>query len=214
MGMASMEAAQAEAFYGRPERATAAEEDSFVYFGSATWEDYERLLAMRGECAVPRITFLEGVIELVSPSRSHENLKSVIGRLVEVWCLEKDIRFTTLGSWTLTSKKHDRGAEPDECYIFGDPNVDKPHLAIEVVWSGGGIDKLNVYRKLGVAEVWYWRNSTIEVHVLVGDQYERSATSRALPGIDLEFLASFLDRPSTYDAIRDYRSGLQRRTTK
>ena len=58
--------------------------------------------------------------------------------------------FTAVGSWTLKSKKHKRGAEPDECYIFGKKKTNRPDLAIEVEWSSGGIDKLDVYRKLGV----------------------------------------------------------------
>ena len=40
--------------------------DHFVYL-HGDWDDYERLLTMRGESAVPRITYLEGLIELMSP---------------------------------------------------------------------------------------------------------------------------------------------------
>ena len=38
--------------------------DQRVGLRGASWADYERLLAIRGEKAVPRITFLEGEIEL------------------------------------------------------------------------------------------------------------------------------------------------------
>jgi len=40
----------------------------------------------------------------------------------------------------------------------------------EVVWTSGGIDKLEIYRRLGVGEVWRWKDSRIEIHVLQGER--------------------------------------------
>jgi len=123
-------------------------EDHIVHIDGATWEDYERLLAIRGERATPRLTYLDGILEIMSPSENHELLKSVIGCLVEVYCLHAGIRFTTVGSWTIKNREAKRGAEPDECYIFGDRRErrDRPHLAIEVIWTSGGLNKLDVAR--------------------------------------------------------------------
>jgi hypothetical protein len=47
----------------------------------------------------------------MSPSRSHEAIKSLIGRLVETWCLENGVEFSAYGSWTLEKKDANRGAE-------------------------------------------------------------------------------------------------------
>jgi Uma2 family endonuclease len=184
-------------------------EDHIVQLSGATWSDYQRLLRLRGDRSAPRITYLEGLLEIMSPSRSHESIKSTIGSLVEVWCLANDVEFSTYGSWTLKDKKAERGAEPDECYVFGrarDPA--RPHLAIDVVWTTGRIDKLEVYRKLGVREVWYWRNGHIQPYVLHGQRYRVAKRSAVLPGIDLVQLASFLERSSTSRAMRDYRAAL------
>ena len=105
-----------------------------------------------------------------------------------------------------------RGAEPDECYVFGDVRVPKrPDLAIEVVWTSGRIDKLEVYRKLGVREVWYWREGKLEPYVLRGERYRLVPRSKVLPGIDLAELTSFLDRPTASRAIRAYRAAIARR---
>jgi Uma2 family endonuclease len=186
-------------------------EDHVVHLYGATWGDYQRLLRIRGERSAPRITYLEGLLEIMSPSRTHESMKSIIGCLVEVWCLERDVEFSTYGSWTLKDKKTERGAEPDECYVFGrvrDP--ERPHLAIEVLWTSGRIDKLEVYRKLGVREVWYWRNGQIQPYVLRGQRYKLVRRSVVLPGIDLAQLSSFLDRASTSQAIREYRAALRK----
>jgi Uma2 family endonuclease len=74
----------------------------------------------------------------------------------------------------------------------------------------GGVDKLDVYSKLGVPEVWCWRRGRIEVYRLRGQRYAASAESVVLRGIDREALVSFLDRPTTSRSIRDYRAALER----
>ena len=183
--------------------------DRFVHLRGATWADYQRLLEIRGEHSAPRFTYLEGVIEIMSPSRKHESLKSILGRLVETYCQVRGIEFDVFGSWTLESKEAERGAEPDECYVFGEvSDPDRPHLAIEVVWTSGRLDKLQVYRKLGVREVWYWRRGILSAHALRGEQYEQIATSEVLPGIDLLQLASFVEGRTASQAMREYRNAL------
>jgi Uma2 family endonuclease len=189
-------------------------EDNIVVLRDATWADYQRLLEMRGEHSAPRLSYLEGQIEIMSPSRTHEAIKSMIGRLIEAWCLEKAIEFSTYGSWTLEKKDKERGVEPDECYVFGQvAEPVRPDLAIEVVWTSGGINKLEIYRKLGVREVWFWRRGRISVHALRDgggeESYEEIASSEVLPGIDHVRLATFLDRPTTSQAIREYRGMLR-----
>ena len=186
-------------------------EDHYVHLYGVTWADYLRLLEIRGDHSAPRITYVEGTLEIMSPSRTHDEIKSYIGCLVEAWCLERGVEFTPYGSWTLKNKREERGVEADECYVFGTEPKRKrrPDLAIEVVWTSGGIDKLEVYRKLGVREVWYYEDGRIQVHVRRGVHYEPVAESEALPGIDLEQLVSFLDRPTASQAIRDYQKLLR-----
>ena len=184
-------------------------EDKIVVLRGLSWSDYQRQLELRGDRSLPRFAYLEGDLEIMTPSQPHESLTSRIGRLVEVWCLEKDIEFSPYGSWTLQDKEAERGVEADECYVFGvEPEADRPHLAIEVVWTSGGLRKLDIYVKLGVREVWFWRKGRITIHVLSGDQYLEAAASSALPGIDLVQLCTYLDRPTTSQAMREYRAAL------
>ena len=194
-----------------PDALDAPDIDHVVFLHGLSWGDYEALLRMRGDHSAPRINFLEGEVEIMSPSRTHEGIKSLIGRLVETYCLECGIRFQPLGSWTLKNQRWRRGAEPDECYIIGEHDADRPHLAIEVEWTSGRIDKLDIYRKLGVPEVWYWRKGRITVYRLDGEHYAPTAASEMLPGLDLELLMRFLDHPTVFDAIIAYREALRRR---
>lgn len=46
------------------------------------WSHYEAQLALRGDASVPRMAYLEGALELTSPSKEHERVKSCIGLLV------------------------------------------------------------------------------------------------------------------------------------
>ncbi|HET7539459.1 MAG TPA: Uma2 family endonuclease [Polyangiaceae bacterium] len=184
-------------------------DDQIVVLRGATWGDYQRVLEMRGEVSSPRVAYLEGALEIMTPSRAHEGLKFKIGRLLEVWCLENAIEFSGYGSWTLEGGERDRGVEPDECYVFGDVREPtRPDLAIEVVWTSGGIDKLEIYRKLGVREVWFWRRGQLTADLLRGDAFVEASESAVLSGIDLGELASFLDRPTASLAIREYRAAL------
>lgn len=104
--------------------------DPIVVLHDVSWEDYERLLEMRvADHSAPRISCLEGEVEILSPSRDHEVIKSRIGRLLEAWCIDRGIELEAVGSWTLKNERKRRGAEPDEGYIFGTEKRERPHLA-------------------------------------------------------------------------------------
>jgi len=184
--------------------------DDIIVLQGATWADYQRLLEIRGERPVPRFTYLEGVLELMNPSRPHETIKSMVGRLVEAWCLENDIDITPYGSWTLENEESERGVEPDECYVLGDvPEPERCDLAIEVVWTKGVVDKLEVYRKLGVRELWIWKAERLQVLSLRNERYVALERSELLPGIDLEQLLQFASIKPMTRAVREYTAALR-----
>jgi Uma2 family endonuclease len=185
--------------------------DQRVVMHGAPWTHYEALLALRGEASSPRIAFLDGALELMTPSKDHERNKSYIGRLVEAYATERGIDLSPYGSWTLKNAPRHSGVEPDECYIVGaDQSRERPDLAIEVVWTSGGIDKLQIYARLGVVEVWLWMDGRIGVHVLRGGGYESARHSALFPELDVELLCSFLDRPTALQAVRAFREALRK----
>lgn len=181
-----------------------------VVLDSVDWDEYEALLALRGERSHPKLAYLDGVVELMSTSREHEGLKSVIGCLVEAYCFERDIDFSPYGNWTLKAKLARAGVEPDECYVFGARPKEKgcPDLAIEIVWSHGGIDKLEAYRRLGVGEVWFWNEGELSAHVLGRGGYERSERSVCLPALDLALVGRLARVEPASAAVRELRARL------
>ncbi len=74
------------------------DEDQRVTFHGVTWWQYEFMLAVRGESAVPRMSYLKGELELMSPSRSHERIKKTIARILEHWSMRHDRPFNGFGS--------------------------------------------------------------------------------------------------------------------
>lgn len=186
--------------------------DQRVTFRDLGWDDYEALLAMRGDRPVPRLAYLEGTIELMTPSRDHEILKKKLARLLEAYAEELGADLEGYGSWTIKRRERGRGIEPDECYSIGQAG-DVPDLAIEVIWTHGGLDKLEIYRRLGVREVWIWQEGAVTVHALRADSYVPLAVSEILPGVDVGLLGEMLEVPTQSAAVRALRTRLRSRRT-
>ena len=53
--------------------------DQRVVMYGVPWSHYETQLALRGDAAGPRISYLDGALEIMSPSKDHERIKSYIG---------------------------------------------------------------------------------------------------------------------------------------
>ncbi|MEO0687013.1 MAG: Uma2 family endonuclease, partial [Cyanobacteria bacterium J06649_11] len=96
-----------------------------------SWDSYEKLLAKLEDNSHYRITYLDGILEIVSPSRKHEITKSRIGSLVKFYLFKKRIRHTPMGSTTVRNSFKKAGAEADECFCIGEEK-EIPDLAIEV----------------------------------------------------------------------------------
>jgi Uma2 family endonuclease len=187
--------------------------DHFVYL-HVDWQGYEQLLAMRGESSVPRITYLKGLAELMSPSRYHEIDKKRFARLLETWSEIAAVPLEGYGSWTLKDEAADRGAEADECYTVrrvATSDDDRPDIAIEVVWTSGGINKLEVYRKLGVREVWFYERGRMRFFALrreADDVYCEIPHSETLPELPLDVLLTCMQEPDQTSAVRALRAAL------
>ncbi|MGH8002356.1 MAG: Uma2 family endonuclease, partial [Brasilonema sp.] len=57
-------------------------EEKFITSG-ISWQDYEALLVRLEDSSHYRVTYLDGILEIVSPSVRHENIKTNLGMLLE-----------------------------------------------------------------------------------------------------------------------------------
>ncbi len=190
-------------------------EDRYITDG-ANWEQYEALLTRIGDTPGYRVTYLDGVLEIVSPSRRHESGKTRIGNLLEIYFLEADIDYFPFGSTTLRREEKKGGTEPDEAYCIG-TDKEFPDLAIEVVITSGGINKLEVYRRLNVQEVWFWQRDRFFLYHLREEipaqfvqscGYEPIKSSELLPNLDIELLAECVQHPNSLTAAKEFRQRL------
>ena len=183
-------------------------EEQRIIINNVTWQQYETLRATLDDIPGLRMTYLEGTLELMNPSKKHELDKTTIARLIEIYVLEMDIDLTCYGSTTFRKQIKARGLEPDECYCFGQIK-EVPDIAIEVVLSSGGIDKLSVYQGLAIPEVWFWQNNQFAVYHLRQEGYELINRSEFLPELDLTILAQYVQLPHQTQAVKAYRDSLR-----
>jgi Uma2 family endonuclease len=152
----------------------------------------------------------------VSPAQIHEERKTTLARLLELWAVETDIDLNGFGSWTLKNELKEAGAEPDECYIVG-PARDVPHLAIEVEWSKKlGLEKEEIYARLGVRELWTVKaDGKLVIRVRAKNaknKWVAREASAVLPTLDVAWLYGFVEIEPQSAALRALRDALGRRS--
>jgi Uma2 family endonuclease len=177
-----------------------------------SWQQYETLLATLGDDFPNlRLTYLEGTLEMMTTSPEHEELKKIIGMLLEAYFQKTRTRFHALGSATFRKAIKLRGLEPDECYRLGQKK-EFPDLAIEIVLTSGILNKLEIYRGLGVAEIWQWQDEKFIIYHLRSEGYEQVEQSVLLPNLDVQLLANYVNPTEQFDAVMAYREMLRSST--
>ncbi len=169
------------------------------------WKDY---VIAREALDTPglRMTFCEGELELMSPLRPHEEWKTNVARLVELFALERDVPLYGYGSTTFKSDARQRGVEPDECYCIGGEIRDYPQIVVEVVYTHGvKIDRRRVYEGLGAPELWIFEDGRFAIWRHDGKAYAREARSALMPELDFELLAPFVVRTDQPQALKEWR---------
>jgi Uma2 family endonuclease len=174
-------------------------EEPRVLLSGVPWSVY---VLLRDTLDTPglRMTYLQGALEIMSPSREHEVSKKQIARLLALY---------GFGSLTLRREEKQRGLEPDECYSRG-RDAEVPDVALEVIVSHGSIDKLEVYRGLGVREVWLFEAGRFRVVALREGDYVPVEASQVLPEVDLGRLAHYAAMRDQHAALKEYREEIRR----
>ena len=186
--------------------------ESPLLFEGMTWREFkaiEQLLDRPGY----RLSFLDGVLEIRKmPGEPHETVKERLGALLELYLLMAGFDFTPTGSMTLESESGAVKREADESYKLAPGRV-RPDLAIEVVFTSGGINKLEAYKRLLIPEVWFWEDGVLFVYHLRNNSntphYERVSSSEEVKGIDLDLLLRCINMVNHVDAIKTFQQALQ-----
>ena len=183
------------------------DDDQCVEMRLVDWKGYLTMLRLRGERSAPKMIYLDGSLLLVSPAFPHEFLRKRFGAFVHEVVVGLKIPCIPSGSTTLRQQRERGGVEGDETYylasaprIVGKRKVNlrtdpPPDLAIEVVHTHSARAAIEVYRRLGVAEVWVCDGQELQVLVLQHDgRYAASESSAVFPFLKAAEIWDWIDR--------------------
>lgn len=166
--------------------------DQILSLSEMTWDDYEKLTE---EYLGYRISYLNGVITIVSPSKNYERIAEIINGLIKTYCRKYNLAYFPMGSTTFKNPPL-AGKEPDHSFAF-ETDKSLPDLAVEVTYTSGSVADLEKYQYLGIKEVWFWFNSKIKFYCLIDGEYEEIESSVCLPQLSASFLITFINRGLT-----------------
>jgi Uma2 family endonuclease len=170
------------------------EGDQCVEMFAIGWEGYKAMLRVRGRESVPRMTYLDGNLWLMSPSFFHESLAERTGAFVIEVAIGVGISYLPAGHTTFRRLKKKGGVEADKSYYFAnearvrgkkriDLRVDPPpDLVIEAVYTHDAEAAVEVWRRFGVPEVWVVDQTGLCILLLqAGGEYVESEASAIYP---------------------------------
>ncbi|MEM6435663.1 MAG: Uma2 family endonuclease [Cyanobacteria bacterium P01_D01_bin.115] len=168
------------------------------------WTTYQALIHDLAAESGKRLTYNQGILEIMVPLPPHERYKSLMGRLVEVTTEETATEIASLGSTTWSREDLQKGLEADECFyiqneraVRGKDAIDltvdpPPDLAIEVDNTQSSLNRLEIYQAIGVPEVWRFDGKSMTIYCLVKGQYQSQESSVVLPLLQCADILRFL----------------------
>lgn len=175
--------------------------------GFYSWQQFLDLEKWLEDTPGLRIVYLDREIELMTLGETHESTKGILRFLLEVYFVEKGIRFFPVGSMTQRDETQNYSFEPDESYYLGEKK-NRPDLAIEIIITSGNINKLEKYRRVEIPEVWFWQNNQLFLYHLQESDYVQVSRSELLPDLDLDLLLRCLQIPDTLEARLELLKGI------
>jgi Uma2 family endonuclease len=198
-----------------------------VLLDGIDWPTYEAIGTALLNRANIRLTYDRGSLEIMTLSPEHERLRVLFGHLVQVLAEEANIPMAGFGSTTYKSDVLEKGLEPDQCYyhanyarVRGLRRIDlsrdpPPDLAVEIDVTRSSLNRMAIYERLGVPELWRFDGERLHVYRRnATGVYEPCAASSTFPAIPLGELVRFLrlglDQDDT-SVVRAFRAWVQER---
>jgi Uma2 family endonuclease len=182
--------------------------DQRVTLRRIRWKDYEALLGFRDPEDPVRATYLEGELELMSLCPLHQSSSRRLDSLLAAFAVERGIELVGSLTCSLRSQALGRGIEPDSGYLLGTSRPEEdavPSIAFDVVVTPGGIPRLEVYRGLGVREVWFWRDEQLKFYAARDHGFEQVEYSELLPAFDPTLVGRFMLGSHDEEAVQAFR---------
>lgn len=184
--------------------------DQQLVYAGLDWHRFKLIQSGFAESPGVRLAYYHNTIEILMPGRDHEMFSRLIGFLISLYCLENAIEFEPTGSMT-QEREGEVSVQADESYCFG-ASKPTPDLVIEVVFTSGGLSKLQRYQALGVPEVWFWEDGVFSLYRLRSDRYDPISASEIpeLANLDIALLSRcvLMAQASRLEAANEFRKAL------
>jgi len=196
----------------------------FVILQNVAWQTYQALLADMGEHRSARLAYDHGTLEIKLPSKLHELLNRLLERIVVTLTEELDMDVLSFGSTTFDNEELKQGVEPDSCFYIQNasrvnpeddspPQDFPPDLVVEVDITSSSKSRLNIYRSMGVGEVWRYKRNQLVILKLQEGNYLECESSSVFPMLSNSVRNGFLNQgrqSNNYNSlIRDLRRWLR-----
>lgn len=180
-----------------------------VVLQGLSWGTYQALVQDLDAAPGQRLTYDQGMLEIMVPLPPHEDYKRKVGRMVETTTEELGLEIRSLGSTTWKREDLRKGLEPDECYyiqheqaVRGQLTIDltvdpPPDLAIEIDNTSSSMNRMDIYAALGIPEVWRFDGDRLSILCLQSEQYVEQERSQALPILSQADILHFLQLSQT-----------------
>lgn len=180
----------------------------FIHSG-ISWEQFKLIEQGFSESPGIKLFYYKGEVEILAVSPEQEFFSRTICTLLAIYCAENEIEFAPTGSFTQEQERV-VSAQADESFFIGKRLTlnSPPDLCIEVIFTSGNVKKLERYRVLGVAEVWFWEDGVLALYRLGAGGYEKIDSSVVLPDLDINLLCRCLLMASSVEAMREFRKGI------
>lgn len=171
-----------------------------------SWQKFESILLKLGERRASRLTYDQGTLEIMVPLPDHEYFKDCIADLIKDLADELEINYECFGSTTWKLQASMGGAEPDSCFyiqnetaIRGRLDIDltqdpPPDLVLEIDITSKSLDRLPIYARLGVPEVWRYDRKKLYIYQLEQQTYDEVEYSLAFPTFPVQAIPEFIKK--------------------
>ncbi|AFZ43058.1 protein of unknown function DUF820 [Halothece sp. PCC 7418] len=163
---------------------------------NVSWSELEEILEELGEARSRRISYSNGILEIMTPLPEHEYSKAFISDFIRIILEELEQEYWNLGSTTFKREDMGQAVEPDECFyiqneaiVRGEKRIElnlmpPPDLVIEIDITNR--TRFNNYQLLGVPELWRYDGTNLEINILRSGQYLLSDESLQFPQLPLK----------------------------
>ena len=184
-----------------PSDGVSAIEVPFVVLHNVSWQTYQALLADMGEHRATRLAYDHGILEIKMPSKLHELINRLLERIITTLTEELGMNVLPLGSTTFNRQA--QAVEPDSCfYIQNSDRVNlednepldlPPDLVVEVDITSSLRSRLNIYKIMGVPEIWRYNRQGFAILQLREGEYVECESSLT-PNISARFLTALIEQ--------------------